>query len=101
MTDLTNSIFSKTKGRLTCPNCGAPITNDICEYCGAVLVDVACINMNRPTLLKVIDENGIVRMFNCKINRYWEECETNNLWADNNIVLALRQPEIHMVFDIL
>jgi hypothetical protein len=21
-----------------CPNCGAPVTNNICEYCGTVLV---------------------------------------------------------------
>ena len=23
-----------------CPNCGAPITGDHCEYCGTVFVDV-------------------------------------------------------------
>lgn len=22
-----------------CPNCGAPITNDICAYCGTVFID--------------------------------------------------------------
>lgn len=25
---------------MTCPNCGAPVKGDVCEYCGTVFIDI-------------------------------------------------------------
>ena len=47
---------------LNCPNCGAPIQNDICPYCGSVFLDWACFDMNRPTFVKVRDHSGHIKL---------------------------------------
>ena len=35
-----------------CPNCGAPITTDVCQYCGTVFLDFAAIQANKPSYIK-------------------------------------------------
>ena len=35
-----------------CPNCGAPITTDVCKYCGTVFLDFAAIQANKPSYIK-------------------------------------------------
>lgn len=45
-------------GLLNCPNCGAPIQNDICPYCGSVFLDWAAFDISRPTFVKVRDSQG-------------------------------------------
>ena len=37
---------------LNCPNCGAPITGERCEYCGAVFYDWATISDEAPQYIK-------------------------------------------------
>lgn len=39
----------------SCPHCGAPITSDKCEYCGAVFYDFSAIDPTneKPTYLKI------------------------------------------------
>ena len=36
-----------------CPNCGAPIENDICPYCGTLIWDFATIDLHKPRWIKV------------------------------------------------
>lgn len=59
----------KMREKLNCPNCGAPITGSVCEYCGTKFYDLLDNEMNidlskgqhylrlningEPTLLKV------------------------------------------------
>ena len=38
---------------LNCPNCGAPITGEKCEYCGTVIYDFSVIDMNKPSYIKM------------------------------------------------
>ncbi len=38
---------------LNCPNCGAPITSDHCEYCGSVFYDWAAIDTGKPSFIKI------------------------------------------------
>ena len=45
------------KGKLNCPNCGAPITGIQCEYCGTMFYDFAEISDNTPKYLR-LDFNG-------------------------------------------
>ena len=35
-----------------CPNCGAVITTDVCQYCGTVFLDFAAIQANKPSYIK-------------------------------------------------
>lgn len=43
----------KDGDRLNCPNCGAPIVNGKCDYCGAIFLDFANINVGDLTYLNV------------------------------------------------
>lgn len=43
----------KANGALTCPQCGAPITDERCEYCGVIFYDFACVECNKPFYLKI------------------------------------------------
>lgn len=40
------------KKLLNCPNCGAPVTSEKCEYCGAVFLDFAAIQVGAPSYVK-------------------------------------------------
>ena len=43
-----------------CPNCGAPITTDVCQYCGTVFLDFAAIQANKPSYIKFkVDNDGV------------------------------------------
>lgn len=43
-----------------CPNCGAPITTDVCKYCGTVFLDFAAIQANKPSYIKFkVDNDGV------------------------------------------
>jgi hypothetical protein len=38
--------------QLNCPNCGAPITGDRCEYCGTQFIDCT-VKLDKPFYLKI------------------------------------------------
>lgn len=38
---------------LNCPNCGAPITDVTCPYCGTVFYDFATIRDDKPTYIRI------------------------------------------------
>ena len=45
---------------LNCPNCGAPITGDRCEYCGTQFIDCT-VKKDKPFYLKVsVDGNRTI-----------------------------------------
>ena len=50
------------KDILNCPNCGAPIQDDICPYCGSVFLDWAAFDVSRPTFVKVKDHFGHIQL---------------------------------------
>lgn len=39
--------------RLNCPNCGAPITSEKCEYCGTLFYDFANIKLDEVCYLRM------------------------------------------------
>lgn len=46
--------------QLNCPNCGAPITGDRCEYCGTQFIDCT-VKKDKPFYLKVsLDGNRTI-----------------------------------------
>lgn len=44
--------MSKKGKQLNCPNCGAPITGDRCEYCGTLFIDYTVMRPGEPFLIK-------------------------------------------------
>lgn len=96
------SHFVRAKASATCPCCGAPIITDICDYCGSTLVDIACIKTHEPTLLKIIDEAGIVRVMNVTLRELREETDEPTLfWADDKVYLTNREAHLIMSFDFV
>lgn len=54
--------------QLNCPNCGAPITGFKCEYCGTQFFDLADIEMNKRSYLRMKIGNGICTMCVIPVN---------------------------------
>ena len=55
--DLANAVHKA--GSLNCPNCGAPINEEKCPFCGTLFVDFAAMDADKPFFMK-IKHNGEV-----------------------------------------
>lgn len=57
------SVIGEMKKRekmTNCPNCGAPISGDSCQYCGTVIWDFATIELQKPQWIKVKHDGEII-----------------------------------------
>ena len=45
--------------RYNCPNCGAGITGERCEFCGTVIYDFAAIQFGKPSYVKFMHNDAI------------------------------------------
>lgn len=85
----------RTNDSLTCPQCGAPIEDEKCPYCGVVFYDFACCDTRRPFFLKIKRDDQIhifkVQMAECTVK--YEPNETQ-LWSDDRIFEVVRRPDI-------
>ena len=65
--------------KLNCPNCGAPISSEKCQYCGTLFYDFSAIEIGKPCFLKIkLDDNIILvkaTARNASINVSTDECE--------------------------
>lgn len=64
---------------LNCPNCGAPITAEKCQYCGAVFYDFSSIDTDTVNYIK-IKHNG--RVFICRALLLQQAVTVNPRYAD-------------------
>lgn len=48
------------RDKLNCPNCGAPITDTTCPFCGSVFYDFATIDDRKPTYIRMRCNNQII-----------------------------------------
>lgn len=48
--------------KYNCPNCGAGITGESCQYCGTVIYDFAAIQLGKPSYVKIM-HNDTMYMF--------------------------------------
>lgn len=71
--------------RYNCPNCGAPISNTECPYCGTVFYDFTSISDEDPSYIilnvkkQAVVFRGIMRSVNI-------EYMSNALYSDNMII---------------
>jgi len=74
-----------------CPNCGAPIEGAKCSYCGALLLDLADLEIGMPSFVRIKYKN-VIRMFRVLPKDVRLEMDTNSLdyYADNTKYRVLR-----------
>ena len=75
-------------GATNCPNCGAPIAGDTCDYCGTVVVDMACMDLDKPFWMKV-RANGKVCMYRCMFESFEVVRQNDRLYADSLVFAPL------------
>lgn len=88
---------------MTCPNCGAPISGEMCRYCGTVFIDWAAINMNEPFYLKFKYMDSLLRgKCVCTSADLSADSETNTLYCDGEPVHVIANTrysmDIHIEF---
>lgn len=82
---------------LNCPNCAAPIQNDVCPYCGSVFLDWACFDVNKPTFVKIRNHRGHVVLMKLAPISVSErmDMDSTDLYADNRVIQRVfTQPTI-------
>ena len=81
--------------RLNCPNGGAPVTGERCEYCGTVFYDFSVIDSEKPSYIKM-KIKGKLYIFKALLTnvdmKIWNEPEY--LYADNIPVQFFQIPEM-------
>lgn len=70
-----------------CPNCGAPIANDICPYCGTGILDWSALELGKENWVKIKFNGEVVLikalLYNFRVNY---ECPNSTyLYADNQV----------------
>lgn len=46
--------------KTNCPNCGAPIAESKCPYCGTVFYDMTVLDMENPGILRIKTPMGVI-----------------------------------------
>ena len=72
---LGQSLYLRRDEALNCPNCGAPISEEKCPYCGTLFVDFAAMDADKPFFMK-IKYQGEVYIFKVKMNAMSVSSET-------------------------
>lgn len=87
--------------KLNCPNCGAPITETICQYCGAVFYDFAAFELGKPTYVRV-KHDGTYGIFRAILTDITLEARTTNMfYSDNNIVSTIQDKTLDMSMQLI
>jgi predicted GTPase len=79
-----------------CPNCGAPVVSNKCDYCGTYIFDFSQIKMGEPCWISVDLGNGCKRLLNVILNNASVDADYNEIsfYADNKVVKTLGVPDI-------
>lgn len=87
----------RKKEELNCPNCGAPITGEKCEYCGTVFYDWAVIDSEKDFYIKMRLDNNLfiykARMTSCDIEVDYGD---THFYANNNPIYVMHEPDIEI-----
>ena len=90
---------------LNCPNCGAPVTDEKCEYCGTVIYDFSVIDINKPSYIK-IRFNGKLLMFQAILKSAVINTEHyfDHYYSDNQVIVSAQNKvcmSISAEFDVI
>ena len=100
----THNVVSeaiRVREKTNCPNCGAPIDSEKCEYCGTVFLDFAAMDADKPFFMKIKSEDKVfivkVRLTDASMHM-----DTSTLYFDNNPYCTMSaQTELTMNFVVL
>ena len=73
------------KKRYNCPNCGAPISNTECPYCGTVFYDFTSISDEDPSYI-ILNVNKQAVVFRGIMRSVNIEYSPNAMYSDNMII---------------
>lgn len=90
----------KGNRKTTCPNCGAAIEKDKCDFCGTVFVDMACVDTKRPFVLK-INNDGVIMITNVLLRESTINSEADVIYASNVPITTARHTIINMNFEVV
>lgn len=84
-----------------CPNCSAPISGDICPYCGTAFLDWSCIDESKANYIKV-KFNGRIHLMKVHMTGLSFDYNTAEtaLFTDDVKYVSLRRPECRMQMDL-
>ena len=79
-----------------CPNCGAPVVSNKCDYCGTYIFDFSQISMGEPCWISVDLGDGSKKLLHVILNNARVDANYNEIsyYADNRIVDTLTEPDI-------
>lgn len=103
----TIKAAQRAENRTNCPNCGAPIDHEKCDYCGTVFIDVACLDADAPCYLKVKmrNRNGgpdAIVLLKVQLRSAEYSVDTVDLCANNSILYSLPgSRELVLTFNVL
>lgn len=88
------------KVQTNCPNCGAVMDSDKCQFCGTILYDFACLDADQPFYMKIKLNNEIFRvkakMTVLKVRHYFDELPDILRYADVKPIMITRAEHINI-----
>lgn len=88
-----------------CPECGGVLNSDRCQFCGAVIVDMASIDLNKPFFLKFKSKNDMVYRAKCVVDtlNIRRPDELSTLYYDDNPFMHFHRtcPTIAMELNVI
>lgn len=91
----------RANGSKNCPNCGAPIEDEKCLYCGTRFIDFAAMDADEPFFMK-IKHDGEVFIVKVKLNSASMSSETLVAYIDRVTQKYVRgATEIDMNFTVI
>lgn len=88
-----------------CPNCGAPVVSNKCDYCGTYIFDFSQISIGEPCWISVDLGDGSKHLLHVILNNASVDANYNeiSLYADGRAVKTLIKPDVtlDMSFDVI
>ena len=89
---------------LNCPNCGAPVSDEKCAYCGTVIYDFTVMDMEKPSYIKIKANRQLIMCKAFLDNVYVTmEDQPIRLYGDDKEYFVQRSQSctIHVDFNVL
>ncbi len=79
-----------------CPNCGAPVVSNKCDYCGTYIFDFSQIKMGEPCWISVDLGNDCKRLLHVILNNASVDADYHEIscYAGNKVVKTLGVPDV-------
>lgn len=78
---------------LNCPNCGAPIDGEKCQYCGTVFYDFAAIDADKPSYIKM-RINGHLFIFKAILTSVEMRHDASSSFYADGRAVCCRMPDV-------